>query len=78
MKTQRELYRELVDLLTLKQFTPLMGGDMSFASKAERAKRVSKSKRVHDLADQIIALADERAMNDEHTAILLARKGGSK
>lgn len=57
MKTQRELYRELTDLLSLSQFKHLMGGDMTFKSKAERAKRVSKSKRVHALADAIIAAA---------------------
>lgn len=53
---QRRLYDQLTELLSLKQFQPLMGGEMSYVSKAERAKRVSKSKRVHALADQIIAL----------------------
>lgn len=55
--TQAQFYNQLVDLLSLRQYKPLMFGDMSYKSKAERAKRVSKSKRVHALADQIIALA---------------------
>lgn len=57
MKSQAALYNELVELLSLKQYKPLMFGDMSYRSKALRAKQVSKSKRVHALADQIIELA---------------------
>lgn len=65
MKTQREIYNELVDLLSLKQFMPLMFGDMSYRSKAERAKRVSKSKRVHELANQIIELSNFKEVQGE-------------
>jgi hypothetical protein len=65
MRTQREIYNELVDLLSLKQFMPLMGGNMSYRSKAERAKRVSKSKRVHELANQIIDLSNLKAVQGE-------------
>lgn len=56
MRSQRALYDEMIELLSLRQYKPLMFGDMSYKSKAERAKRVSRSKRVHTLADQIIAL----------------------
>jgi cell division protein FtsB len=56
LRRMKELYSTLTEILSLKQFTTLMGGDMSYKSKAERAKRVSKSKRVHCLADQIIEL----------------------
>lgn len=55
--TQAKLYAQLVDLLSLAQYKPLMFGDMSYKSKAERAKLVSKSKKVHALADAIIQLA---------------------
>lgn len=55
----KDLYSRLTALLTLKQYAKLMGGDMSYKSKAERAKRVSKSRRVHDLADYIIQLQNE-------------------
>jgi len=53
----KRLYDTLVDELTLKQYTKLMGGSMDYWSKALRAKQVSKSKRVHLLADQIATLA---------------------
>jgi hypothetical protein len=56
--TQASLYNQLVELLSLRQFKPLMFGDMTYKSKAERAKRVSRSRKVHALANQIIALAD--------------------
>ena len=65
MKTQAALYNQLVELLSLKQFMPLMFGDMSYRSKAERAKRVSKSKRVHELANQIIELSNLKAVQGE-------------
>lgn len=52
--TQRKLYSQLVEELTLKQYTALMGGDMSFRSKAERAMKVSRSQKVHSLARKII------------------------
>lgn len=55
---QRQLYDQLVELLSLAQYRPLTGGEMTYRSKAERAKCVSKSKRVHALADQIIELAE--------------------
>jgi hypothetical protein len=55
----RNLYSDLVKLLTLSQFRKLMGGDMSYKSKAQRAMLVSKSKKVHYLAKQIINLCEE-------------------
>jgi len=55
MITQKELYNKLTDLLTHKQFRQIMGGSMKFIDKAYRAKKVSKSKHVHLLADQIIS-----------------------
>lgn len=54
--TIAKLYNQLTSKLSLKQYTKLMGGDMSYRSKAERAKLVSKSKQVHILADIIINL----------------------
>jgi hypothetical protein len=60
--TQASLYNKLTLLLTLKQFKTLMGGDSSYKSKAERAKLVCKSKRVHELANRIIEL-DAKRMN---------------
>lgn len=54
---QREVYNQLVELLSLNQYSKLMGGDMSYANKALRAKRASKSRKVHALANQIIALS---------------------
>lgn len=58
MKTQRALYNELTDLLSLKQYSQLMGGSMTYANKAQRAKSLSKSKKVHALANEIIELSN--------------------
>ncbi len=57
-KTQRQLWSEVCDLLSFKQFCETMGGDMLYKSKALKAMRLSKSKAVHALCQQIIALAD--------------------
>ena len=55
--SQREIYNQLVELPTLGQYKQIMFGEMTYKSKAERVKLVSKSKRVHILADRIIALS---------------------
>jgi hypothetical protein len=48
------IWNEICDELSFKQFKQTMGDDYrSWLSKAERAKQVSKSKRVHELADQL-------------------------
>lgn len=52
--TIMSLYRELVDELSLAQYRKLMFGDMTYKSKAERAKKASKSKKVHKLANEIL------------------------
>jgi hypothetical protein len=56
MRTQNQIYNELFALLTTKQASRLVGGSMRFVDKAKRAKELSKSKRVHKLADEIISL----------------------
>lgn len=52
---RHSLWGEIVDLLTLSQYEKTMGGDMTWYSKAFRAKEVSTSKRVHKLANALIA-----------------------
>lgn len=56
MNSVKSLYEQLVNELSLKQYSKLMGGDMTYKSKAKRAKTVSKSKIVHALANTIIEL----------------------
>jgi hypothetical protein len=55
-REMRTCYDQLVELLTLAQYKHLMGGDMTYVDKVARAKKVSKSKKVHALANKIIAL----------------------
>ena len=57
--SNRELWTLIAELLTLKQYTATMGGDMTYKSKAERAMRVSKSKRVHELCKLILQSYEE-------------------
>jgi hypothetical protein len=52
----KTIYNRLVDELSLKQYVKLIGGVMSYTDKAKRAKKVSKSKKVHTLADIILSL----------------------
>lgn len=52
--SQRQLWEQIVELLSLSQYRRTMGGCMLFTSKAQVAMRVSKSKRVHKLAKQIL------------------------
>ena len=53
---RKQLYDELVGLLSLNQYRKLMGGTMTYADKARRSKLVSKSKKVHGIADEIILI----------------------
>jgi hypothetical protein len=53
----RRLYDALVDELSLAQYRHLMGGEMSYESKARRALKVSRSKQVHYLCNAILFLA---------------------
>jgi hypothetical protein len=48
------IWGEIVEHLSLSQYYKVMGGDMSYKSKAERVKKVSKSTVVWDLADRLI------------------------
>jgi adenosylcobinamide amidohydrolase len=50
-KTKREIWEEVTKLLNLSQFRQTMGCPMTYDSKFERAKTVSKSKKVHALCD---------------------------
>lgn len=56
--TQRQLWTQIFNLLNMRQAYQVMGGEMTYVSKARRAMQVSKSKKVHALANQLIALAD--------------------
>lgn len=53
----RIAYQRMVDAMTLKAYAKIMGGSMHYAQKAERAKQVTRSRKVHALADRIIALS---------------------
>lgn len=53
---RKTIWDAVVEHLSLKQLEQTMGDDYrSWISKAERVKQVSKSKRVHTLADQLLA-----------------------
>lgn len=54
MRTQRRIYDDIVNLLSLAQYRHLMGGDMSYESKAKRALKVSKSKKVQALVNELL------------------------
>lgn len=47
------LWSAIVELINLRQLEATMG-DLAWVSKADAVKRVSKSKRVHDLANQLL------------------------
>ncbi len=50
------IWTEIVDLINLKQLEQTMGSDFrTWMSKAEQVKRVSKSRRVHALADSLLS-----------------------
>ncbi len=50
------IWGEIVELLNLRQLGQTMGADYrTWLSKASRVKQVSKSRKVHRLADQLIA-----------------------
>jgi hypothetical protein len=50
------LWTAIVALISLKQLTATMGDDFrTYVAKAEQVKRVSKSKQVHALANQLLA-----------------------
>lgn len=50
------IWTEIVDLISLKQLQQCMGDEArTWVARATKVKCVSKSKRVHQLADQLIA-----------------------
>jgi hypothetical protein len=54
--SRSQLWSAVVELINLRQLSACIGSDFaSWASKAQQVKRVSKSKRVHALADQLLA-----------------------
>ena len=57
METQKSLWSQICEHLSFSQYTKTMGGDMLYVSKARVAMRVSKSKKVHALANRLIGLA---------------------
>lgn len=54
----KSIWQDITDELSLYQYRTLMGGDMSFRSKAERALKVSKSKTVQKLCYELISVYD--------------------
>lgn len=56
LRRLRANYDLMIGPLSCSQFRKLMGGDMSYKAKAEKAKKVSQSKTVHYYADMVIDL----------------------
>lgn len=49
MKTKRQIWECVVDLLSFAQYKTTMGGDMSYDSKFKRAMKASKSRKIQAL-----------------------------
>lgn len=54
--SMKSLYSMTIDHLTLSQYEKVMGGDMSFASKARKIMEVSRNKTVHLYCKEILEL----------------------
>jgi hypothetical protein len=54
MKTKAQLYKVIIDLLTLKQFKQTMGGDMSYDAKARKIMSLTKSRKIQALCAELL------------------------
>lgn len=55
-----DLFNKINSQLTLKQYSQIMGGDMSYQSKALRIKKVTTNKKIHNMCDQLIQLIETK------------------
>lgn len=67
MSTMRvkELYHDIVDKLTLSQFSKIMGGDMSYQAKVTKVRKVTRNKDVLALCDELETLLKESEVFSE-------------
>lgn len=70
-----QIWTRIVDQLTLKQLGATMGHP-KYRTKAEIVKRVSKSKSIHAMADQLIELCDLLDMADELNVSIVYNRHG--
>lgn len=58
----KDLFNNITSYLTTKQYSQIMGGDMSYQSKALRIKKVTTSKKIHNMCDQLIQLIQTKQL----------------
>jgi hypothetical protein len=63
----KQLWSQICACLSLRQYTKTTYGSMRYASKADRARKVSQNKTVHSLAARIMEL--DRELSQIETAV---------